>query len=216
MKNERNLHGSNSIGYWAEDGYLHRYFLLRDPYITKGTTLLSSMQSQLKDALMQEADNIRLEENNRLKDFAKAIDYSGTEEEIFTLVRSFMVNGGAGLKDIFTVLNNPKFFTSYKQYNGGYIAALFDNDHKKEAKDLAVEAMKNILTDKINDRTTALQKQHTQEMRFNTYIEERVNDLMKGVKMGFLTTTMGNIAEPWITAALEKGIYEALNKIVIK
>ena len=84
MKNERNLHGSNSIGYWAEDGYLHRYFLLRDPYITKGTTLLSSMQSQLKDALMQEADNIRLEENNRLKDFAKAIDYSGTEEEIFT------------------------------------------------------------------------------------------------------------------------------------
>lgn len=53
------------------------------------------------------------------------------------------------MKDIFTVLNNPKFFTSYKQYNGGYIAALFDNDHKKEAKDLAVEAMKNILTDKI-------------------------------------------------------------------
>lgn len=212
MKNERNLHGSNSIGYWAEDGYLHRYFLLRDPYITKGTTLLSSMQSQLKDALMQEADNIRLEEDDRLKDFAKAIDYSGTEEEIFTLVRSFMVNGGAGLKDIFTVLNNPKFFTSYKQYNGGYIAALFDNDHKKEAKDLAVEAMKNILTDKTNDRTAALQKQHTQEMRFNTYIEERVNNLMKGVKMGFLTTTMGNIAEPWMTAALEKGIYEALNK----
>ena len=212
MKNERNLHGSNSIGYWAEDGYLHRYYLLRDPYITKSTTLLATLRSQVRDAIMAEVKNIRVQEDERLTMFGKAIDYGGNVNEIFALLRSFISDAGAGLKNIFEVLNNEKFFTSYTQYNGGYISAIFDNKHKDEARGLAVNAMIDLLTEKSPNEQNGLQKQHQQEMKFNEYISTQVNDLMRGVKMGYLTTTMGNIAEPWITASLEKGIYKAINK----
>ena len=110
MKNERNLHGSNSIGYWAEDGYLHRYYLLRDPYITKSTTLLATLRSQVRDAIMAEVKNIRVQEDERLTMFGKAIDYGGNVNEIFALLRSFISDAGAGLKNIFEVLNNENFF----------------------------------------------------------------------------------------------------------
>ena len=106
MKNERNLHGSNSIGYWAEDGYLHRYYLLRDPYITKSTTLLATLRSQVRDAIMAEVKNIRVQEDERLTMFGKAIDYGGNVNEIFALLRSFISDAGAGLKNIFEVTLN--------------------------------------------------------------------------------------------------------------